>query len=145
MSSMSKLALMYACGDCFSHKKKQDIEQRTYTGNSTSSLEKGHQQNKNNGAGRNRNATKHQDVSVHGTDPEHAEDNGEGLLFVGCCCTLADMGPALSLAKPDFVLVAWGAFLALHTRLFLDGMQTHISPLTWPGRSESTKLAGTTS
>ena len=79
---MSKLALMYACGDCFSHKRKEGIELRTYTGNGPSSSGEERQQNKKHSAGRDPNAKKHQDVSVHGTDPEHGEDNGKGLLLV---------------------------------------------------------------
>ena len=80
---MSKLALMYACGDCFNYKSKgkDRVELHTYTGAGTNGSGGREEQNKENGVGRDAKAKKHQDVSVHGTDPQHAEDSGKGSYY----------------------------------------------------------------
>lgn len=82
---MSKLALMYACGDCFNHrrKKKERVELRTYTGAGTNGSGTRQQHNKEHSAGKDANAKKHEDVSVHGTDPEKSEDGGKGSYYQG--------------------------------------------------------------
>ena len=81
---MSKLALMFACGDCFNHisnKKKERVELRTYTGTGTNGSGGRQQQNKEHSVGKDANPKKHQDVSVHGTDPQKSEDGGKGSYY----------------------------------------------------------------
>ena len=103
---MSKLALMYACGDCFNYKskKKEELELSDYTGVGRRRSGGGHQTQKDHRAGRGADAQPHQDASVHGTDPQQADDHGDCHLLAEFWCTLTFMRPTLSPALPGNTL-----------------------------------------
>jgi len=72
---MSKLALMYACGDCFNYvsKKTGRGELRSYAG-IDKTIHGGHKGKTKNDEG---DDTSLRNMSVHGADHQHAEDHGE--------------------------------------------------------------------
>lgn len=106
---MSKLALMYACADCFQcmskkeeAKKPEEVELRTHTGIGRTRSLWGKEEDNHGKNGRDSGKPNLQDRSVHGLELHHAEDHGNFIL------------PRPSRLRPMFIALAlspaWACF-----------------------------------
>jgi hypothetical protein len=146
---MSKLALMYACADCFQWMSKrkeprqsEEVELRTHTGIGRTRSLWGKEQDSHGKTERDSGKPHLQDRSVHGLEHHHAEDHGDQLL--------SQVIKTPSDVHCTSIVTSLTIFSLLSVRRDLKSsdhsclsLQTPTSPPIWPGRSVWTKWAGT--
>ena len=142
---MSKLALMYACGECFGQiaNRKQEVELRSYAGTGRHSVSH-EERKKHKDDGMEDMRSYNGDQSVHGINTHHDEDHGISSIHMPNIRLGASEGSFVASIR-DHIHVCQGLITGSNGHLIACCGPTQIrtSQPTWRERFAWTRLAGT--